>query len=235
MLLTFAEVVAGLDLEFCVFEEAGQEVLVAAERGQGIGRLLVEVIDIGGREVWLTSVLDVTPRTFHRVQLRTVGWQVFKAEPGRVSDREVLRRLVMRRKIVPDEYNPMTKAIVQSTQEWNQKRRVDVATVQLEGEVHPSEDGRDRKRPDRRDSITSGRFNENRRMARRCPGSTDCRLKHEPGFVQEHYRLTPTGRPFFIRGHSTLRHNASTSRSCCRARRWGFCGVSFSWRRILNT
>lgn len=38
ILLPLARAVSPLEQEFCVFEEAGQEILVAAERGQGIDR-----------------------------------------------------------------------------------------------------------------------------------------------------------------------------------------------------
>ena len=195
----------------------------------------MQVVHVSGGEVGLASVLDVAPRAFHRIQLRAIGWQVFKAKPGRVLDREILGRLVVGRKIVPDEHHPATKAIVQGMQKWDQTRRIDVAVVQLEREIHPSTNGRDRKRPDRREPITPGRFDENWRMARRRPTPTDRRLKHEAGFVQEHYRLAPTRCPFFIRGHSTLRQRSSASGPCCRARRWGFCGVRSSWRRIFST
>jgi hypothetical protein len=234
-LLTVAKVVSPLEQEFCVFEEAGQEILVAAERGQGTGGLLAEMIDIGGREVGLASVLDVAPHAFHGIQLGTVGRQGFEAEPRRMLDREVLGRLEMGPEIVPDEHNPAPKTMVQVTQEWDQKRRVDVAIVQLKEEVHSSANRRDRKRTDRRESITPGRFGQDGRLPRRCPGSTDGRLEHEAGFVQEHYRLTPTGRPFFIRGHSTFRQRSSASGSCCRARRWGFCSVRASCRRSFST
>ncbi len=218
-----------------MFEEAGQEVLVAAERGQGIGGLLVEMIDVGGREVGLASVLDVAPHAFDRIQLGTVGRQVLEAEPGRMLDREVLGRLEMSRKIIPDEHNPAAKTIVQVVQEGDQKRRVDVAGVQLKEEVHSSANRRDRKRADCREPITPGRFDQDRRLTRRRPGPADGRLKHEAGFVQEHYRLAPTGCPFFIRGHSTFRQRSSAPESCCRARRWGFCGVRASCRRSFST
>jgi len=205
------------------------------QRGQGIGCLSMPMIHISGGEVGLASVLDVAPRAFHRIQLRAIGWQVFKAKPGRVLDREILGRLVVRRKVVPDEHHPTTEASAQGMQKRDQKRRIDVAVVQLERKIHPSANGRDRQRPDRREPITPGRFDKNWRAARRCPTSTDRRLKHEARFVQEHYRLAPTGRPFFIRGHSTLRQRSSASGFCCRARRWGFCGVRSSWRRIFST
>ena len=175
-----------------MFEEGGQEILVATQQGQGIGRVSMQMVYVSGGKVGLASVLDVAPRTFHGIQLRAIGRQVFKAKPRRVLDREILGRLVVDPKIVPDEHHPTTEAIVQGMQEWNQKRRIDVATVQLEREIHPSTNRRDRKRPDRREPITPGRFDENWRMARGCPTPTDRRLKHEAGFVQEHYRLTPT-------------------------------------------
>ena len=218
-----------------MFEEGGQEILVSAEREQGIGRLLAQMIDICGREVGLASVLDVAPHAFHGIQLGAVGRQGLEAEPRRMLDREVFGRLEMGPKIVPDEHNPAAETIVQVTQEGDQKRRVDVAFVQLKKEVHPPANRRDRKRADCRESITPGRFDQDGRLPRRCPGPTDDRLKHEAGFVQEHYRLTPTGRPFFIRGHSTFRQRSSASGSCCLARRWGFCGVSASCRRSFST
>jgi hypothetical protein len=202
-----------------VFEETGQEILVSAEREQGIGRLLAEMIDIGGREVGLASVLDIAPHAFHGIQLGAVGRQGLEAEPRRMLDRKVLGRLEMGPKVVPDEHNPAAKTLVQVTQEGDQKRRVDVAVVQLKEEVHLSANRRDRKRADRRESITPCRFDQDGRLSRRRPGSTDGRLKHEAGFVQENYRLTPTGRPFFIRAHSTFRQRSSASGSCCRARR----------------
>jgi|GEM_PF-6870695 len=218
-----------------MFEESGQEVLVASQGGQRIGCLLIQMVYVSGGEVGLASVLDVAPRAFDRIQLWAIGRQVFKAKPGRMLDREVLGRLEMGPKVVPNEHHPTTETIVQSIQEWDQKRRIDVAVVQLERKLHPSSNGRDRNRPDRREPIMPGRFDENWRMARRRPTPTDRRLKHEAGFIQEHYRLAPTGRPFFIRGHSTLRQRSSASGSCCRARRCGFCGVRSSWRRIFNT
>lgn len=202
-----------------MFEEAGQEILIAAERRQGMGGLLTEMVDVGGREVGLASVFDVAPHAFHRIQLGRVGRQGLEAEPRRMLDREVLGRLEMGRKIVPDEHNPTPKTMVQAAQERDQNRRVDVAAVQLKEEVHSSAKRRNRQRSDRRESITPGRFDQDGRLSRRRPGSTDGRLKHEAGFVQEHYRPTPTGRPFFIRGHSTFRQRSSASRSCCRARR----------------
>ena len=218
-----------------MFEETGQEILFSAEREQGIGRLLAEMIDIGGREVGLAPVLDIAPHAFHGIQLGAVGRQGLEAEPRRMLDREVLGRLEMGPKIVPDEHNPAAKTLLQVTQEGDQKRRVDVTIVQLKKEVHPLANRRDRKRADRRESIMPGRFDQDGRLPRWCPGPTDGRLKHEAGFVQEHYRLTPTGRPFFIRGHSTFRQRSSASGSCCRARRWGFCGVSANCRRSFST
>ena len=218
-----------------MFEESGQEVLVASQGGQRIGCLLIQMVYVSGGEVGLASVLDVAPRAFDRIQLWAIGRQVFKAKPGRMFDREVLGRFVVDPKIVPDEHHPTTEAIVQGMQEWDQKRRIDVAAVQLEREIHPSTSRRDRKRPDRRESITPGRFDENGRLPGQRPTPTDRRLKHEAGFVQEHYRLTPTRCPFFIRGHSTLRQRSSAWGFCCLARRWGFCGVRSSWRRIFST
>ncbi len=218
-----------------MFEEGGQEILVAAQQGQGVGRVAMQMVHVSGGKVGLASVLDVAPRTFHRIQLRAIGRQILEAKPGRMRDREILGRLVVDPKIVPDEHHPTTEAIVQGMQEWDQKRRIDVATVQLEREIHPSTNRRDRKRPDCRESITPGRFDENGCLPGQRPTPTDRRLKHEAGFVQEHYRLTPTRCPFFIRGHSTLRQRSSASGSCCRARRWGFCGVRSKWRRIFST
>jgi hypothetical protein len=114
-----------------VFEEGGQEVLVAAEGGQGIGRLLIQMLHIGGGEVGHASVLDVAPHAFHGIQLGTVGRQGLEAVPRRMLDREVLGCLEMGAKIVPDEHDPAPKTMVQVTQEGDQKRRVDVAIVQL--------------------------------------------------------------------------------------------------------
>ncbi len=234
-LLSVAEVVSPLEQEFCVFEETGQEILIAAERRQGMGGLLAEMVGVGGREVGLAPVFDVAPHAFHRIQLGTVGRQGFEAEPRRMLDREILGRLEMGREIVPDEHKPTPKTTVQATQERDQKRRVDVAAVQLKKEVHSSAKRRNRKGSDRRESITPGRFDQDGRPPRWCPGSTDGRLKQEAGFVQKHYRPTPTGRPFFIRGHSTFRQRSSASGSCCRARRCGFCSVRVSCRRIFST
>ena len=195
----------------------------------------MQMVHVRGGEVDLAAVLDVAPRTFHWIQLWAIGWQVFKAKPGGVFDREVLGCLVVDSKIVPYEHYATTVVMVQGMQEWDQKRRIDVATVQLEREIHPSTNRRDRERPDRRKPITPGRFDEDGCPPRRRPTPTDRGLKHEAGFVQEHYRLTPTRCPFFIRGHSTLRQRFSASGSCCRARRWGFCGVRSKWRRIFST
>ena len=175
-----------------MFEEGGQEILVAAQQGQGIGRVAMQMVHVSGGKVGLASVLDVAPRTFHRIQLRAIGLQILEAKPERMRDREVLGRFVVDPKIVPDQHHSTTETIVQGLQEWDQKRRIDVAAMQLEREIHPSTSRRDRKRPDRRESITPGRFNENGCLPRQRPAPTDRRLKHEAGFVQEHYRLTPT-------------------------------------------
>jgi len=195
----------------------------------------MQIVHVDSGMVGLASVLDVAPCAFHGIQLRTIRRQVLEAKPGRMLDREVLGRLVVDSKIVPDEHNSAPEPMVQVLQKWDQQRRVDVAIVQLKEEVHSSANGRDRKRSDRRESITSGRFDQDGRLPRRCPGPTDDRLKHEAGFVQEHYRLAPTGRPLFIRGHSTCRQRSSASGSCCRARRWGFCWVRAKRRRSFST
>ena len=150
-------------------------------------------------------------------------------------NREVFGRLEMHWETVPDDHCPMAESMMERPQEGNQNRCVDVRTVQLEGEVHPPADRRDRQRADRRDPIVLRGFEKNGRAARRCPGPANGRLEHEARFVQENYRLTPTGRPFFIRGHSTFRQRSSASGSCCRARRWGFCSVRSSCRRIFST
>ena len=218
-----------------MFEKAGQEVLIAAERGQRSARLLMKMLNIDGSEIGHATVLDVAPNTFDRIQFGTVGRQVLKTEPSRVLDGEVLGCLEMGREIVPDKHDPATKTIVQVMQERDEKRRIDVALVQLKREVHPAADRRDRKRTDCRESITPGRFDQDGCVAQRSPGSSDGRLKHEARFVQEHYRLAPTGCPLFIRGHSAVRQRSSASGSCCRARRWGFCGVRVSCRRIFST
>ena len=160
---------------------------------------------------------------------------MLEAKPGRMLDREVLGRLEMGLKIIPDEHHPATKSIVQGMQEWDQQRRVDVAVVQSKGEVHPPTNGRDRKRPNCRESVAPSGFDQDGCLPRRRPGPADDWLKHEAGFIQEHYRLTPTGRPFFIRGHSTSRQRSSASGSCCRARRWGFCWVRANRRRSFST
>ncbi len=217
-----------LDLEFRVFEEGGQEVLVFMQDGQGVGSLLTQVFQVASGEVGLTSVLAVTPTILDGIQFRTVGRQVLEAEPGRMFDREILGRLKMGPKIVPDEYNPISKMMMQVAQKRNQQRRVDIRAVHLEGEIHPAAYGRNRKRADHRESIAPCRFDQDRCTAQRRPGATDGRLEHEARFVQEYYMLAPASRPFFIRGHSTARQCSRASRSCCRARRSGFCGVNCS-------
>lgn len=218
-----------------MFEKAGQEVLIAAKREQRIGRLLMKMFDIDGSEIGHAAVLDVAPNPFDRIQLGTVRRQMLKTEPGRVLDAEVLGRLEMGRKIIPDEHDPAAKTIVQVMQERDEKRRIDVAVVQLKREIHPTANRRDRKRADCRESVTPGRFDQDGCLPRGSPGPADGRLKHEARFVQEHYRLAPTGGPFFIRSQSAVRQRSSASGSCCRARRWGLCGVRVNCRRIFNT
>ncbi|NQU24473.1 MAG: hypothetical protein HQ567_24590 [Candidatus Nealsonbacteria bacterium] len=56
-----------------MFEESGQEVLVAAQGGQRIGCLLIQMVYVSGGEVGLASVLDVAPRAFDRIQLRAIA------------------------------------------------------------------------------------------------------------------------------------------------------------------
>ena len=196
--------------------------------GQGVGSFLTQVFQIAGGEVGLRYVLAVTPTILDGIQFRTVGRQVLEAEPGRMFNREILGRLEMGPKIVPDEYDPITEMIVQVAQKRNQQRRVNIRAMHLEGEIHPAANRRNRKRADHRDVVASCRFYQDGRAARRRPSATDGRLEHEARFVQEYYMLAPASRPFFIRGHSTARQCSRASRSCCRARRSGFCGVNCS-------
>ena len=51
-----------------MFEKAGQEVLIAAKRGQRSARLLMKMLNIGGSEIGHATVLDVAPNTFDRIQ-----------------------------------------------------------------------------------------------------------------------------------------------------------------------
>ena len=139
-----------------MFEEGGKEVLVATQEGEGVGGMSMQIVHVDSGIVGLASVLDVAPCVFHGIQLRTIRRQVLEAKPGRMLDREVLGRLVVDSKIVPDEHNPAPEPMMQVLQKWDQKRRVDVAIVQLKEEVHSSANWRDRKRSDRRESITSG-------------------------------------------------------------------------------
>ena len=224
-----------LQHELCVFEEGGKEVLVATQEGEGVGGMSMQIVHVDSGMVGLASVLDVAPCAFHGIQLRTIRRQVLEAKPGRMLDREVLGRLEMGRKIIPDEHDPAAKTIVQVMQERDEKGRIDAAVVQLKREIHPTANRRDRKRADCRESVAPGRFDQDGCLPRGSPGPADGRLKHETRFVQEHYRLAPTGGPFFIRGHSAVRQRSSASGSCCRARRWGFCGVRVSCRRIFST
>ena len=196
--------------------------------GQGVGSLLVQVVQIASGEIGLRYVLAVTPTILDGIQFRTVGRQVLEAEPGRMLNREILGRLEMSPKIVPDKHDPITEMIVQVSQKRNQRRRVDIGAMQLEGEIHPVAYGRNRKRADRRDAVAPCRFYQDGCYARRRPSATHGRLEHEARFVQEYYMLAPASRPFFIRGQSMARQCSRASRSCCRARRSGFCGVNCS-------
>ena len=196
--------------------------------GQGVGSFLTQVFQVASGEVGLRSVLAVTPTLLDGIQFRTIWRQELEAKPRRMFDGEILGRFEMHGETVPDEYNPVAKTVVQVAQKRNQQRGIDISAVQLEGEIHPVANGRNRKCADSRDSITSRRFDQDRRAARRRPGATTHRLEHEARFIQEYYMLAPASRPFFIRGHSTARQCSRASRSCCRARRSGFCGVNCS-------
>ena len=202
--------------------------MVIFQDGQRLGGFLEQVVKIASGEIGLRYVLAMTPTILDGIQFRTVGRQVLEAEPGRMLDREILGRLEMGPKVVPDKHDPITEMIVQVAQKRNQRRRVDIRAMQLEGEIHPVAYGRNRKCADRRDAVASCRFDQAGRAARRRPSATHGRLEHEARFVQEYYMLAPASRPFFIRGHSTARQCSKASRSCCRARRNGFCEVNCS-------
>lgn len=196
--------------------------------GEGFGRLLMQVVQVMGGEVGLRSVFAVAPTLLDGIQFRAIGRKWLEAEPGRMFDGKILGRFEMGSKVVPDEYDPISETIVQVGQERNQQRRIDVGVMELEREIHTMANGRNRKRADRRDSITSGGLDQDGRVARRSPGAANGRLEHEARFVQEYYGLLPASRPFFIRGHSTVRQCSRASGSCCLTRRSGFCGVKSS-------
>ena len=63
-----------------------------------------QVIEIAGSEVGLRTILAVTPTILDGIQFRAIGWQVLEAELGRMFDREILGRLEVGSKIIPDEH-----------------------------------------------------------------------------------------------------------------------------------
>jgi hypothetical protein len=74
-----------------------------------------QMIEIAGGEVGLRAILAVTPTVLDGIQFRAIRGQVLEAEPGRMFDREILGRLEMGPKIVPDEYDPIPKTMMQVT------------------------------------------------------------------------------------------------------------------------
>lgn len=70
---------------------------------------MTQVFQIASGEIGLRSILAVAPTFLDGIQFRTVRRQILEAEPGRMFDREILGRLEMGPKIVPDEYDPITE------------------------------------------------------------------------------------------------------------------------------
>ena len=220
-----------------MINERAKKVLLTLNTAATSSGAIGQFFQIVRREVGQWLLFKPTPKVFHGIKFRSVGWKEKGVKTWRLAEKFMNLFSSMRQEAIPDDEGGSFELSVQLVKESPYMRGIEVV-VRKNSEIkaYTFSFRRDTQRSYCRNFLVrASSLKQGRCIATRRPGSADDWSHKEAAFIYEDNKgLEP--RCFFLTcGHSSFIQRLISFSLRSLAIRWGFCGVQPSECRSLLT
>lgn len=212
-----------------------KEILLPLNTTAASSGIIGQLLYVIRREVGQWLLFKPTPKVFHRVKFRSIGWKEIDVNAWRLTEKLTDLFSSMRQEAIPDNDNGGFELPLQLTNKRPHMRGIKVIILK-EPEIKPYALSfrRDAQRRYYRNFLVrASSLKQDRRSPSWRPGSADDRSHKQPTFVYEDNKGFKPRCFFLMRGHSSFIQRLISFSSRSLAIRWGFCGVQPSECRSL--